>query len=206
MSLTNAEQCLGAGNGTFSRKGSRDTQCGDRNGNRGNSRFANSSSTREVKDNRISQLLITKDGPRSIQFMKILEAIPLLYQDHHYDYISDIIITNIEPTQEKFLSDILIKRQPKQHVKPGIVNPIIGLDVPSGNDLVEMMNSGTFELVPFKPRSKRGNRKNNKKKEEKDKETVRAIVEPISNIPATDALDPAEDEVPDIVLICTYVR
>ena len=126
---------MGAGNGTLSRIGSCNTQRGDRNGNRGNSRFANSSSAGEVKDNRISQLSITKDGPQSIQLTKILKAIPLLCQDYHHDYIPDIISTNIEPTQEEFLSDLLIKRQrpPKLHVKPGIVDPIIGLDVPSGN-------------------------------------------------------------------------
>ena len=139
------EQCKGAGNGTLSRKGSRDTQRSDRNGDCGNSRFANSSSVGEVKDNHISQLSITKDGPQSIQLTKILEAIPSLCQYHHYDYISDIISTNIEPTQEEFLSDLSIKRQrpPKHHVKPGIVDPIIGLDVPSGNvpiksEMVEM--------------------------------------------------------------------
>ena len=63
MSLTNTKQCMGAGNSTLSRKGSRDIQRGDRNGNRRNSRFANSSSTGEVKDNHISQLSITKVGP-----------------------------------------------------------------------------------------------------------------------------------------------
>ena len=134
MPLTNTEQYMGAGNGTLSRKGSCNTQRGDRNGNYGNNRFADSSSTGEVKDNRISQLSITKKWT-SIQLTKILEAIPLICQDHHYDYIYDIISTNIEPRQEEFLSDLLIKRQcpPKHHVKPGIVDPVIGLDVPSGN-------------------------------------------------------------------------
>ena len=95
----------------------------------------------ELKDNCISQLSITKDRPWSIKLTKILEAIPLLCQEHHYDYISDTISTNIEPTQEKFLSDLSIKRQHplKHHVKPGIIDPIIGLDVPSGN-------------VPIKPK------------------------------------------------------
>ena len=135
MSLTNTEQCMGAGNGIPSRKVSRNTQRGDRNGDCGNSRFANSSSTGEVKDNRISHLSITKDGPRSIQLTKILKALPLFCQDNHYAYISDIISTNIEPTQEEFLLYLLIKRQrpSKHHVKPGIIDPIIGLDVPSGN-------------------------------------------------------------------------
>ena len=111
MSLTNTEEFMGARNGTSSRKDSRDTQRGDRNGDRGNSRFADSSSTGEVKDNRISHLSITKDGPRSIQLTKILEAIPFLCQQyHHYDYISDIISTNIEPIQEEFLLDLLINR------------------------------------------------------------------------------------------------
>ena len=109
MSLTNTEQCLGARNGKTSHGGSRDTHCGDRNGDRGNSRFANSSFIGDA-DNRISHLSITKDGPRSIQLIKILKAIPYLCQDKHYDYISDIISTNTEPTQEYFLSDLSIKR------------------------------------------------------------------------------------------------
>ena len=147
MSLANTEQCLGARNGTSSRKDSRDTQHSNRNRDRncGNNRFANSLSVGEVKDNCISQLSITKDGPCSIQLTKILEVIPLLCQDHHYDYISDIMSTNIEPTQEEFLKDLSIKRQrpPKHHVKPGIVDPIIGLDVPCGNvsinfEMIEM--------------------------------------------------------------------
>ena len=94
MSLTNTEQCLGARNGKTSCEGFPTTQRGDRNGDRGNSRFANSSFVGDT-DNRISHLSITKDGPRSIQLTKILEAIPYLCQDKHYDYISDMISTNI---------------------------------------------------------------------------------------------------------------
>ena len=148
MSLTNTEQCQGAGNGTLSRKGSHDTQRGDRNGDCGNSRFANSSSTGEVKDNRISQLSITKDGPWSVQLTKIFEAIPLFCQDYHYDDISDINRTNIEPTQEEFLSDHSIKRQrpPKHHVKPRVVDPIIKLDMPSGNIPI---NSKMVQMTPI---------------------------------------------------------
>ena len=100
MSLTNTEQCMVVKNGTSSRKGSRDTQRSNHNGDCGNSRFTNSSSVGEAKDNCISQLSITKDGPRYIQLTKILEAIPLLCQDHLYDYISNVISTNIETTQE----------------------------------------------------------------------------------------------------------
>ena len=137
MSLTNTEQCLGARNGKSSRGGSRNTNRGDRNGNRncGNSRFANSLSIGEVKYNRISHLSITKDGPQSNQLTKILEAIPYLCQDKHYDYISDIISTNTEPTQEYFLSNHSInrRRSSKHHVKLGVVDYIIGLDMPSGN-------------------------------------------------------------------------
>ena len=148
MSLTNTKQCLGAGNGTSSCKGSRNTQRGDCNGDCGNSRFANSSSVGETIDNRISQLSITKNGPQSIQLSKILEAIPFLCQYYHYDYISDIISTNIEPAQEKILSDLSIKRQrpPKHYVKPGIINPIIGLDVPSGNVPIK---SEMVEITPI---------------------------------------------------------
>ena len=155
MSLTNTKQCLGARNDKTSHKGSRDTQRGDRNGDHGNSRFTNSSFIGDT-DNRISHLLITRDGPRSIQLTKILEAISFLCQDNHYDYISDIISTNIEPTQEEFLSNHLIKRRhpSKHHVKLGVVDPIIGLDVPSGNrpinsEMVEVtLISNTNPQVP----------------------------------------------------------
>ena len=148
MSLTNPEQCMGARNGTSSRKGFRNTQCGNRNDNRRNSRFANSSSTGEVKNNCISLLSITKDKPRSIQLTKILGVVPFLCQDNHYDYISDIISTNIEPTKEEFSSNHSIKRRrpSKHHVKSGVVNPIIGLDVPSGNIPI---NSKMVEATPI---------------------------------------------------------
>ena len=148
MSLTNTKQCLGARNGITSHGGSHDTHRGDLNGNRGNSRFANSSSIGEVKDNRISHLSITKDGLRSIQLTKILKVIPFLCQDKHYDYISDIISINTEPTQEYFLSNHSIKRRlpSKHHVKLGVIDPIIGLDVPSGNSPI---NSEMVENTPI---------------------------------------------------------
>ena len=71
-----------------------------------------------------------------------------LCQDNHYDYIFGIISTNIEPTQEEFLSDYLIKRRrpSKHHVKPRVVDFIIGLDVPSGNIPI---NSEMVEIAPI---------------------------------------------------------
>ena len=64
------------------------------------------------------------------------------------------------------------------------------------NELVEMVNSRTFEPDPFKIKnSRRGNQK--KKKEDKDKETVRAIIKPIPNKPTAAKLDAAKEEVPD---------
>ena len=125
---------LGARTGKSSREDSCDTQRGDCNGDCGNSKFANLKFIGDT-DNCISHLSITNDRPRSIQLTKILKAIPYLCQDKHYDYTSDIISTNTEPTQEDFLSNHLIKRQhpSKHHVKPGVVDPIIGLNVPSGN-------------------------------------------------------------------------
>ena len=148
MSQTNTKQCLGARSGELSHGGSRGTHRGDRNGDHGNSIFANSSFVEELTSNCISHLSITKDGPRSNQLKKILEAIPYLCQDKHYDYISDIISTNTEPTQEYFLSDHSIKRQhsSKHHVKPGVVDPIIGLNVPSGNSPI---NSEMVEYTPI---------------------------------------------------------
>ena len=49
MALTNTQQCLGARNGISNHGGSCNTHRSDRNGNRGNSRFANSSSIGEIK-------------------------------------------------------------------------------------------------------------------------------------------------------------
>ena len=130
--------------------GSRDTQCGDGDGDGdgGNSRFASSSSIGEGKDNPISHLLTTKDGPRSNQLIKILEAILHLCYDKHYDYFSDISSINTEPTQEYFLSNHLIKRQcpSKHHAKLGVVDHFIGLDVPSGNIPI---NSNMVENTPI---------------------------------------------------------
>ena len=128
--------------------GSRDTHCGDRNGDCRNSIFANSSSIGDVKDNHISHISITKDGPRSNQLTKILEAIPYLCKIKHYDYISDIISTNTEPTQEYFLSYHSIKRQrpSKHHAELGVVNHFIGLDMPSGNSPT---NSDMVESTPI---------------------------------------------------------
>ena len=147
MSLTNTKQCLGARTGKTSRKGSRNTQRDGRNGDCGNSRFANIIFIGDT-DNHISHLSITKDGPRSIQLKKILDVIPFLCQDNHYAYISDISSTNIEPTQEEFLPDHTIKRRhpSKHHVKLGVVDPIIWLDVPSGNSPI---NSEMVEITPI---------------------------------------------------------
>ena len=144
MSQTNNEHCLGARNSKLSHEGFCGTHCGDCNGNWGNSRFTTSSFVGELTDNCIFHISITKDGPWPNQLTKILEAIPYLCQDKHYDNISDIISTNTEPTQEHFLSDHLIKRQSsfKHHVKLTVVNNIIGLDVPSGNSPI---NSETVE-------------------------------------------------------------
>ena len=77
--------------------------------------------------------------------------IPDLCELKHYDYIVDIISTNTKPTQEYFLFDHLIKRRRpyKHYVKAGLVDPIIGLDVPSGNSPIE---SEMVENTPiFKP-------------------------------------------------------
>ena len=126
MSLTNTEQCLGTRSGKTIWEGSRDTQRGDYNCVCGNIRFTNPIFIGDT-NNYISHLSITKDRPRSIQLTQILKMIPFLCEDNHYDYISDIISTNIEPTQEQFLSDYSIKKQypSKHHVELGVINPAI---------------------------------------------------------------------------------
>ena len=79
MSLTNTEQCMGVRNKTSSRKGSRNTQRGDRNGDCGNSSFANYSFVEKLEDSCISNLTITKSGPQSNQLKKTLDTLPDLY-------------------------------------------------------------------------------------------------------------------------------
>ena len=127
MSQTNIKQCLGAINAKTSHGGSCDTHSGNCNSDCGNSRFTNSSFVGEVKDNQFSHLSIKKDRPRSNQLTKILEAIPYLCQDKHYDYIPDIISINTKPIQEHFLSDHSIKRQrsSKHHARLGVVHYFI---------------------------------------------------------------------------------
>ena len=147
MSLTNTKQCLGARNDKTSHTVSRNTQHDNQNGDGGNSRFVNSSFIGDA-ENLISHLSITKDGPRSIQLTKILETIPYLCQDKHYDYLSDSISTNTKLTQEDFLSNHSIKswHPSKHHVKLGVVNPTIGLNVPSGNSPI---NSEMVDYTPI---------------------------------------------------------
>ena len=161
MSVTNTKQYLGARNCISSHGGSHDTHRGDCNGDCGYSRFANSSSTGEVKDNRISHLAITKDGPRSIQLMKILKSIPYHCQDKYYDYIADIISTNTEPTQEYFLSNHSIKRRrpSKHHGEPGVADHFIGMDGNSltNSDMVENTPiSNPYPQVPHHPDHNQG--------------------------------------------------
>ena len=153
MSQTNTKQYQDVSRGKPRHRGSHGNNCDNRNGNCGNSPFANSSLVEKITNNRISSLSITKDRPRSIQLKKILKAISAICQDEHYDYILDIISTDTKPTQEYFLSNHLIKRKPsfKHHVKVGFVDPIIGLDVPSGNSLIDseiVENTTNFNSSP----------------------------------------------------------
>ena len=103
--------------------------------------------------NCISHLTITKGGARSTQLNKVLGEISPICQDHHYAYIFDIISSNTKPTQEYFLSDHLIKRRhtSEHYVKQRVVDPIIGLDVPSGSSLIDpemVENTLIFNLNP----------------------------------------------------------
>ena len=104
-----------------------------------------------ITKNRISHLTIVKSGARSTQLNKVLEVISAIYQDKDYGYILDIINSNIEPTQDYFLSDHLIKQQhtSKHYVEEGIADPIIGLDAPSCNSPIDpetVENTPIFNL------------------------------------------------------------
>ena len=118
--------------------------------------------------NLISCLSITKCRPWSIQLNKVLKAISVICQDKHYDYIPDIINSNTKQTQEYFLSDHPIERRhsSEHHVKLGFVNPIIGLDVLSGNSPInpEMVESTPiFNLYPQKQHRLNYNQESNVK-------------------------------------------
>ena len=123
MSQTNTEQCQDASRGEPSHGGSRSTYCGDCNDNHGKSLFVNSSLVKQLTKNGISNLSIVNGGPWSIQPKKVLEGISAISQGKHYAFIPDIIIINTKPTQDYFLSNRPIKRQPlsKHHVKVGFV-------------------------------------------------------------------------------------
>ena len=148
MSQTNTEQCQDTSRGKLSHGDSRGTHWGKSNRNCDNRPFFNSSLVEKLTKNYISYLSITKGGPRSIHLKKILEAKSAICQAEHYDYIPAIISTNTKTTQEYFLSNRPIKRRSssKHHVKLRFVDPIIGLDVPSGNSPID---SGMVEYTPI---------------------------------------------------------
>ena len=139
MFQTNTQQCWDTRNGEVSHEGLRSTHHGDRNGDCGNSPFAKSSLVERVIKNRISHISTTKSRARSNQLNKVLKAISTIYQDKDYDYIPDIISSNTKPTQEYLLSGHLIKRRhtSKHYVEQGITDPIIGLDMSSGNSPID---------------------------------------------------------------------
>ena len=77
--------------------------------------------------------------------------LPGLYQDKNYKYIDDIISINTEPTKAYFLAAYLVRTQQSsmQHVNPGSVDQIIGLEVPSGTrpiDIEMVDNPPIFNL------------------------------------------------------------
>ena len=63
------------------------------------------------------------------------------------------------------------------------------------NELLEMMNRGSFEPNPFKPKNL--GRANRNRKNNEDKEIVRAIIESSPNGSTPVELDLVEEEVPD---------
>ena len=153
MFQTNTKQCQDARSGELSYVGSCGTHSGDCNSNCGNSSFANSLLVKKITKNCIFHLSITKSGPQLIQLNKFLEEISTIYQDKHHDYIPDIISSNTKLTQAYFLSNHPIKRwhSSKHHIKLGLVDPIIGLDVSSGNSPIDpemVENTPIFNLNP----------------------------------------------------------
>ena len=107
----------------------------------------------KLTKNHIFHLSITKGRPRSTHLNKAPNAISTICQDKHYNYIPAIISSNTKPTQKCFLSNYSIKRRhtSKHYIKLGFIDPVIGLDVPSGNSPIdpEMVdNTPIFNLNP----------------------------------------------------------
>ena len=139
MFQTNTQQYPDTRNGEPSHGGSRGTHRGDCYGNRGISPVTNSLLVERVIKNRFPYLSITESRAWSNQLNKVLKEISAIYQDKDYDYILDIISSNTKPTQDYFLSNHSIKRRhtSKHYIEQGNANPIIGLDVPTGNSPID---------------------------------------------------------------------
>ena len=75
-----------------------------------------------------------KHKNRATEFKKIMIALPGLFEDKNYKYIDDIISTNTKSSQAYSL--LVCKLEKKlsstHHVNLESVDPIKGLDVPSG--------------------------------------------------------------------------
>ena len=140
MSQTNTKICQDTRRGGEPSQGGSCKQCcSNRNGNRGNRIFANSLFIEKLENSCISSFSITKSGPGLNQLKKILDTLPNICQDKHYDYINDIVCTNTKPTQDYFLLNHPIKTQQSSmhYVKPESTNPIIRMDVPSDNSPID---------------------------------------------------------------------
>ena len=87
-----------------------------------------------MEDDCLSKLLITKSGHRATQYKNILDALSSFYNDKNYKYIDDIISTNTELTEAYFLPayPVRIQQSSAHYMSLRSVDPIVGIDVPSG--------------------------------------------------------------------------
>ena len=107
---------------------------GGHGGNCRNNSIAKYLFEEKMKDGYLSKLTITKSGHRATQFKKIIGALPIFCADKNYRYIDDIICTNTKLTKANFVPSYLVITQwlSMYHVNLGSVNPIVGLNIPSG--------------------------------------------------------------------------
>ena len=126
--------------GGQSQGGSWDRYRSNYNDNCRNNSIANYSFEGKLIDSCHFNLTVTTSRYWLTQLKKILDAIPSLCWDKNYKYTNDIISTNTKPTQSYFLSAYPVRTQQlsTHHVNLRSVDPIIGLDTPSGFRLIDI--------------------------------------------------------------------
>ena len=130
----NVNQNHNTGKGGQSQGGSCGQGHGDCNGDHGKSSIANYSLEGKMKVGYLSKLIIIKSGHQATKYHNFIDALPGFCTYKNYKYINDIICTKTKLTEAIFLPVYPFTTQWsfKYYVNIGSVNPIVGLDIPSG--------------------------------------------------------------------------